>query len=391
MKNLGLVLVALLVFATVALVRRWQASPSSIAAGINLGQALSDEEGHYATVTPGRKFVFPADHGEHPDFKTEWWYFTGNLRDQAGTAYGYQLTFFRAGLPSPADVASSPWSSADVMMAHFAVSDGQEMTFHPYERFSRRALELAGVRQDEQGLEVWLESWRLHRSAGGRWTLRAEETLPDGSPLALELELSESKPPVLQGQDGYSSKGPRPEHSSYYVSLTRLATRGRLTFGERQVDVEGLSWFDHEWSSSAMAPGLVGWDWFSLQLEDGWDLMLYLLRYEDGRLEPASSGTLVAPDGETTRLSLADFQVEVEDRRTSPRGVSYPSLWTVTLPSRSLVLRLAPRLSDQEMDSGVPYWEGAVTVEGEREGKPLGGSGFVEMTGYAAQSPASTP
>jgi predicted secreted hydrolase len=358
-------------------------APAKITAGIDLGQALSDETGSFATVVPGRPFLFPADHGEHPEYKTEWWYFTGNLREESGRAYGYQLTFFRSGLPSPEGPRSqSSWSPRDVMMAHFAISDPQEGQFYPFERFARRSLGLSGVKSDAQGVSVWLEDWRMDRGPDGTWVLVARDKMPDGTPLKLALRLSEQKPPVLQGQDGYSRKGPKPEHASYYVSLTRLTTEGEVTFGERAVPVKGLSWFDHEWSSAAMAPGLAGWDWFSLQFDDGWELMIYLLRYEDGRLEPASSGSLIAPDGSKTPLALKDFEVEVGDRHRSPRGIDYPSAWTVRIPSQNIVLRLTPRLADQEMASGVPYWEGAVVVEGERAGRAALGSGFVEMTGY---------
>lgn len=359
------------------------APPPQTSTGIDLGEALSDESGQFAEVVPGRLFTFPADHGEHPEFKTEWWYFTGNLSDDDGFPYGYQLTFFRAGIAKPdGALSTSPWSPGDVMMAHFAISDVQRGQFFPFERFARRALGLSGVKSEKKSLSVWLEDWRMERNAEGRWSLRASETLADGAPLQLELELTEQKPPVLQGQNGYSRKGPKPEHSSYYVSLTRLSSQGTLTLGERVLPVRGLSWFDHEWSSSALAPGLVGWDWFSLQLDDGSDVMIYLLRHEDGRMEAASSGALIAPDGGKTPLALDDFQVEVGARHTSPRGIDYPSAWTLRFPGQSMVLRLAPRLPDQEMASGVAYWEGAVTIEGERAGQPVKGSGFVEMTGY---------
>lgn len=367
-----------------ALILRWQAAPpATIAASIDLQSALSDAAGSFATVVPGRPFSFPADHGEHPEFKTEWWYFTGNLSDQAGLAYGYQLTFFRTGLATPAGkVAQGPWTPDAVMMAHFAVSDPEGGKFHPFQRFSRPSLGLAGVKSNSAGLSVWLEQWRMERSADGHWKLLATETTPDGQPLSLELTLEEQKPPVLQGQQGYSRKGPDPAQASYYVSLTRLASAGELSFGNRRLAVRGLSWFDHEWSSSAMAPGLAGWDWFSLQLDDGWDLMLYLLRYQDGRVEPASSGSLVSPDGTKTHLSLADFRVSVESHHTSAEGVRYPSSWTVELPASATELKLTPRLADQEMTGSVKYWEGAVTAKGQRAGKAVRGSGFVEMTGY---------
>ncbi len=371
-------------------VARGQAAPPPISARIDLVQALSDSAGDFANVTPGRAFSFPADHGEHPEFKTEWWYFTGNLSDSAGHSYGYQLTFFRSGVATPEHpAASSAWAPSDIMMGHFAISDAESQRFYPFERFARRALGLSGVALQEGKVAVWLEDWRLEREASGRWSLQASDTLPDGTPITLALTLDESKPPVLQGQDGYSRKGPKPEQASYYVALTRLASKGQLTLGDRQMAVGGSSWYDHEWSSSPLAPGLVGWDWFSLQLDDDWELMIYLLRYKDGRLEPASSGSLIAPDGRKSALELSRFQVEVTSRHRSARGVEYPSGWVVRLPEQQLELEITPRLLDQEMASGVPYWEGAVSLRGTRQGRPVAGSGFVEMTGYDQQP--STP
>lgn len=362
----------------------WRAAPPQSVETIDLRGAMSDQSGSFATVTPGRKFSFPADHGEHPEFKTEWWYFTGNLKDDQSREYGYQLTVFRAGLnPPEGPLSTSPWSSRDVFMAHFALSQVDQGKFHSFERFGRRSLGLSGVKASEDGLSIWLEDWRMRRAPDGLWRLSASETAENGATLELLLELSESKPPVLQGDGGYSRKGPRPEHASYYVSLTRLSTSGVLRLEGQEIAVRGSSWFDHEWSSSALAPGLVGWDWFSLQLDDGWDLMIYLLRDEDGKLEPASSGTLIDPEGQARPLTLDQFKVEVTAHQTSPRGVRYPSAWTILLPSHGLELRLTPTLADQEMASGVPYWEGAVRASGERNGRPVLGSGFVEMTGYA--------
>lgn len=353
------------------------APPPPITSDVNLARAMSDERGEFAVVRPGRQFEFPADHGEHPDFKTEWWYVTGHLQDAQGRPFGFQLTFFSTGLPKMEPAAQSPWTASRVMMAHFAVSDPTGNRFESYERFSRRAIELAGIKTENSGLSIWLGDWTLRRSKDGRWELRAQQ---DG--VGIELSLTEKKPPLLQGDRGYSLKGPDPKDASYYVSLTRLEAEGTLHFESEKFDVTGSSWFDHEWSSQAMAPGLVGWDWFSLQLDDGWELMLYLLRYEDGRLEPASSGVLVAPDGSSTKLSLSQFEVEVTARHRSPKGIEYPSAWVLRVPSEKIELKVAPTMLNQEMKSSVAYWEGAVLVEGRRGGSPITGHGFVEMTGY---------
>jgi len=187
---------------------------------------------------------------------------------------------------------------------------------------------------------------------------------------------------VLQGEGGYSRKGPESRHASYYVSQTRLNTSGSVSLDEETFQVSGLSWFDHEWSSEAMAEGLEGWDWFSLQLDDGTELMLYLLRYENGTLEPASSGTYVSAGGEARHLEVSQFTVTKTDQYKSAQGVTYPSRWNVSVPSLDLDLEVSPVLQDQEMSSGVPYWEGAVDVKGRKQDTPVSGQGFVELTGY---------
>lgn len=364
-------------------------SEAPIRGQVNLAGALSDPSGQYATVRPGRTFHFPPDHGEHPEFKTEWWYVTGHLRGEKGTTFGYQLTFFSTGLPKVETPAESPWSASRVMMGHLAYSEPSVLRFRSFERFSRRSLGLTGVTTDSEGVKVWLEDWSLHRTPDGVWRLQAFQEDDVSGDFELSLRLTEQKPPVLQGEGGYSRKGPQPEHASYYVSLTRLAAEGTLRRGSESHKVSGSSWFDHEWSSQPMAPGLVGWDWFSLQLSDGWELMLYLLRYEDGRLEPASSGLLVARDGGTSKLTLEQFQVEVKEHHRSARGILYPSAWKLSVPEAAIMLMVRPTMRDQEMKSSVAYWEGAVEAEGTRDGKELKGRGFVELTGYEKQATAT--
>lgn len=367
--------------------RELSRKPSPRGGNINLQNALSDGAKEFAEVKPGRKFQFPADHGEHPDFKTEWWYFTGNLKaEESEDEIGYQLTIFRSGIGrSMLGPSKSSWNAQDLVMGHLAISSKKAGKFYSFERFSRRALGLAGFEDNAQ--RIWIENWQITRTldAQGGWTLSASSSTPDGLKVAMELELEQSKPTILQGQQGYSRKGPRPEDASYYVAQTRLSTSGTVTLGDREMKVSGLSWFDHEWSSAALASGLVGWDWFSLQLDDGWDIMLYLLRYQDGRIEPASSGALIDPKGERLGLSLQDFSVETKDTHISPTGVEYPSLWTVSIPSHNLELTVKPKVLDQEMKSAVPYWEGAVSLVGRHKDNSVEGSGFVEMTGYATQ------
>lgn len=351
-----------------------------VTADIDLQEALSDQRGDFKVVTPGRKFAFPIDHGEHPGFKTEWWYFTGNVLSDDGLEFGYQVTLFRVGLAnSEGSTNPSRWATDSLLMGHLAVSDISEQKFFSFERFSRRAMGLAGV--EENGSRIWLESWIVNRLEKG-WSLRAKATEGSETEVALELSLLDVKPLVLQGEEGYSRKGPADKYASYYVSQTRLDTKGNITINGSKHNVTGSSWFDHEWSSEAMAEGLVGWDWFSLQLEDNTEVMVYLLRYQDGRIEEASSGAYVDAQGQKTNLKLADLHVTQLDSYRSSKGIEYPSKWRLEIPGQALRLDVVPKMAEQEMTSGVPYWEGAVRVSGTKGGNPIKGHGFVELTGY---------
>jgi len=359
-----------------ALMERLTVAPPPVQAEISLQEALSDKSGKFAEVTPGRSFRFPADHGPHREYKTEWWYFTGNLANEKGEQFGYQLTLFRVGnlIPSEQNENPSEWASQSLYMGHLGLSDVARERFFTRERLGREGVGLAGAL--ENGERVWLEDWEIRRQPGG-WELSARS-----DELELALKLADTKPPILQGEGGYSRKGPDSKHASYYVSQTRLKTSGLITVEGVEHRVTGASWFDHEWSSEAMAEGLVGWDWFSLQLNDQSELMLYLLRYEDGRLEPASSGTVVAPDGSKQALKLQDFVVESAETQKVESGNVYPSRWRVKVPPVGLQLEVVPKMAEQEMSGRVPYWEGAVKVEGSRNGQPIEGHGFVELTGY---------
>lgn len=354
-------------------------APPPVQAGISLQEALSDDSRQFAEVLPGRRFEFPADHGPHREFKTEWWYFTGNLEGAQGEEFGYQLTIFRVGVTPRSESSQSRWAGQELYMGHLALSRIKTSQFVDFERLSRDSLGLAGAEQD--GRRLWLEDWEIARTSGG-WNLKAQASDKDVGPVGLRLQLSETKPPVLQGEGGYSRKGPLPRQASYYVSQTRLDSKGQVTFGDETFAVQGTSWFDHEWSSEAMAPGLVGWDWFSLQLSDQTELMIYLLRYKDGRLEPASSGSLVTREGSKVALRLHDFSLQTLERNRVSSGKTYPSLWRLTLPKENLVLKITPKLAEQEVQGTVPYWEGAVEVSGTRGDQVVKGEGFVELTGY---------
>jgi predicted secreted hydrolase len=341
---------------------------------LSVGEALSGApaEGFERALEP-RAFAFPADHGPHPGFRTEWWYFTGNLESTDGRRFGFQLTFFRNALaPEPPD-SPSAWAARDVWMAHLALTDVESGRFHAFDRFERGALDLAGVRPEP--LAVWTGPWRAASTGGETFPLRLQAAQDD---VSIDLLLEPAKDLVLQGDRGLSQKGAEPGNASYYYSFTRLATRGTVRTGEDELDVQGSSWLDREWSTSALEAGQVGWDWFALQLADGRELMLYQLRRDDGSPSSESSGTLVAADGTTRHLARDDFRIEPIATWTSPRsGAVYPARWRLTVPSESIELEVRPVLADQELDLAFRYWEGAVDVTGTAAGR-----GYVELTGY---------
>jgi predicted secreted hydrolase len=333
----------------------------------------------FSRAEAARPIDFTADQGPHPDFQTEWWYFTGNLDTDDGRHFGYQLTFFRRALlpPDQIETRDSDWGAVQVYMAHFTLSDVANQQHYFYERLERGAADLAGA--EGSPFMVWLGDWRVEQTQPGHYTLRAAE-----GEISLELSLVDQKGPVLQGKQGYSQKGPEPGNASYYVSLTRLDTAGSIQIDGKRYQVKGLSWMDHEWSTSALSADQVGWDWFSIQLDDGSELMVFQIRKADGSIVPFSAGTWIAPDGTTIELVKDDFQIEVLDTWKSPEsGADYPARWRLKVPKVALEFEIKPYLADQELNVSYDYWEGAVSVKGSREGQVVQGSGYVELTGYA--------
>jgi predicted secreted hydrolase len=333
-------------------------------------------EGFARALAP-RDFVFPRDHGPHPEYATEWWYYTGNLDTDDGRHFGFQLTFFRSALAPAAPARASDWGTTQLYMAHFALTDVAGERFYAFDRLSRGAAGLAGATGEPY--RVWLENWSATGSGpqGMQMHLRAAQ-----GDVAIDLALTTDRPVVLQGDRGLSQKGSVPGYASYYYSLTRMATQGNVSVAGRRYPVHGLSWMDHEFSTNALEPGAVGWDWFAIQLDDGRDLIYAHVRNAGGRTLYAS-GTLVAADG-TTRLLAGDVAVEALGSWQSPRsGARYPSGWRLRVPSAGLDLRLTPYLVDQELPLAVIYWEGAVQVEGSADGQPVRGNAYVELTGYA--------
>jgi predicted secreted hydrolase len=336
----------------------------------------------YQLALPGRKLSFPADHYSHPDFKTEWWYYTGHLETDGGKRYGYQVTFFRFGVRDRQKQMKEQPLFTELYMAHFALSDIAEKKFAFRERINRGYNDKAGAATDRY--RVWNEDWKVE----GDDKNHRIQVSDRGT--ALRLTLKSLKPPVLHGLNGLSQKGEGEGRASYYYSLTRMQSDGELTINGKKEKVRGLSWMDHEFGSNQLREDQVGWDWFSIQLDNQTELMLYLIRRKDGTADPYSSGTLVKADGTTKHLALKDFRVEVLDRWKSPKsGASYPMKWKVSMPLEEIELAITPAFQDQELitnrSTRVTYWEGAARVDGMVRKRTVTGAGYVEMTGYAGK------
>ncbi len=337
----------------------------------------------YKVALPGRKISFPRDHFSHPDFKTEWWYYTGHLDTDSGKHYGYQVTFFRFGLRDrQSEEKSQPPLFTDVYMAHFALSDIGQKKFFFREKTNRGYEGKAGASLDRY--LVWNEDWKVEGRGKNHFIEVSDREA------SLKLRLTMLKPPVLQGQNGLSQKGEGEGRASYYYSLTRLKTEGQLTFGGRKANVHGLSWMDHEFGSNLLRDDQIGWDWFSIQLDNKTEIMLYLIRRQDNSPDPYSSGTFVYQNGSTRHISLEQFRVEVLDKWKSVKsGAYYPMKWRITIPADEVELQIAPLFREQELvtdkSTRVSYWEGAVQIRGTYRKKPVRGVGYVEMTGYAGK------
>jgi len=335
----------------------------------------------FARATAPRPFALPADHGPHLEYQTEWWYYTGNVAAADGRRFGFQLTFFRRGFSPGPPPEGGGLSARHVYFAHFAITDVAARRHAAAERFSRGSGGLAGATGTP--FAVWLEDWRADASnADGSAVRLAARDAASG--LSLDLELAATKSLVPHGDRGLSPKSDEPGNASYYVGYTRMAAQGRIGAGGREAEAAGEAWFDHEWSTSALGAGAVGWDWFSLQLDDGRELMYFQIRRGDGSVEPASGGTLVERDGRTRRLAREDVAIDVLDHWTSPQtGARYPARWRVQVLSAALDLVVEPWVEDQEMRTSFAYWEGAVRLSGTAAGLPASGLGYVELTGYA--------
>ena len=344
-----------------------------------------------STMQPGfvaadgsRPLTFPADFGAHPDFRTEWWYYTGNLQTLEGRRFGFELTIFRVGLVPPTVELpnDSDWSSRDVYFAHFAISDIDSNQFYAFQRYSRPGPGLAGAQADPY--HIWLEDWTITELPLGVYQLQAEQ-----GEIMLDLTLTDEMGIVLHGENGYSRKGKNITNASYYYSQPRLRADGTVQLNGVLYSVSGLAWKDHEFSTGVLDENQIGWDWFSLQFEDGPALMLFQLRERSGRISESASGTFISADGTSQPLRKSDFEITVLDKWSSPHTLGiYPSSWEIRIHKPDCLLEVKPWMADQEINfPPITYWEGAVHFEGNCNGVPVQGNGYIELTGYTGNLP----
>jgi predicted secreted hydrolase len=342
-----------------------------------LGRSAHAQTATYPTVRPGRALEFPRDHGAHPEYRIEWWYLTGWLRAGDNDDLGLQITFFRL-RPAVNEASTSAFAPRQLLFAHAALADPKLGRLMHEERSARAGLGLAEASESTTAVNIL--DWRLRLDpTSGRYFARLR-----GREIDFDLVFAPTRPIVLQGEGGFSRKGPRPEQASYYYSRPHLAVSGRIKHGSATREVRGAAWLDHEWSSEIMAAEARGWDWIGLLLADGGSIMAYQMRDAAGRAIWAAA-TIVAPDGTQRAVAARDIAFEPRRMWRSPRTrAEYPVALKVRL--ESLTLSLEPLIDDQELDTrssvGIVYWEGAVRalVDGREIGR-----GYLELTGYVGR------
>ena len=345
----------------------------------------------WQTALPGYRYEFPRDHFNHPGYQTEWWYYTGNLRAPDGHRFGFELTFFRSGIHLPERVGSVPaifpapvWQPDPLYLAHLALSDLDGHKFFHTERLNRAGPGLAGASLEQR--RVWNGNWQVRWPSLNNSDQQLQAVCDR---LTLLLNLRPVKPPVINGQNGISQKGLQPGEASHYISFTRLLADGTLDWHGTRLKVDGLAWMDHEFFTEPRNPALAGWDWFSIQLDNNQELMIYRLRQKSGEPDPFSSGTYVDAKGTPHFLKSSEFSLEpAANWRSSRSGATYPLAWKISVPSLGLNLSETTAMKDQELFSSnafsPTYWEGAVAYSGTMQQHPVQGSGYLEMTGYLA-------
>ena len=346
------------------------------AAALVLLQPLAAQ---YRVALPGYHYEFPRDHFNHPEFQTEWWYYTGNLKSAEGHKFGFELTFFRQAASRDA-TKTAAWDVKDVYLAHLALSDLDDGKFYHVERTNRAGPGIAGA--SETLARIWNGNWQI------QWEGSDQKLQAIDERFQLHLTLHSEKPPVVHGENGVSQKADGPGRASHYISLTRLTTSGSIELGGKKLDVAGTSWMDHEFFTHQLASDQTGWDWLSLQLADNTELMLFHIRRKDGSIDPYSAGTYVDAQGKTTHLRSNDFVLRPlgERWKSAVTGAVYPIHWSISIPKLDIELEVKTPLESQELTGKTKllpnYWEGAIALTGKRGTQTTGGVGYLEMTGY---------
>lgn len=333
----------------------------------------------FAQVVQKKQFSFPRDHGAHTSYKTEWWYFTGHLKDSKDRTFGFELTFFRVGIPQSRDYKSK-WVVSSVYLAHFAVTDDSGNTFYHFEKLGRPNFNLAG--SSEELLSVWIDDWSAKMIDSSIHLYAKEDAV------SLSLTMTPVKPVVLQGEGGLSIKGPEPGQASYYTSFTKMKGTGVLSISNKTYSIVDISaWMDHEVTSSDIAYGVDGWDWFAIQLDNNIELMIYQLRDAKGNPTIFSSGSIVSPDGAYKKLESSDFTIQPLQTWVSAKtGITYPQKWRIAVPSIGVEIEVSPTVKEQELvtksSTKNAYWEGRCLVQGTMNKKVISGNAYVELVGY---------
>jgi predicted secreted hydrolase len=335
--------------------------------------------GQYRAAAPGYRYKFPQDHFNHPEFETEWWYYTGNVKSADGHRFGFELTFFRRGVDRSSNPAGT-WDMRDLYVAHLALSDLDGGKFLYAERTNRAGPGIAGVSDTDR--RIWNGNWQV-AWRGDELVLQAIDER-----FSFQFTLQSAKPPVVHGENGVSQKAEGAGRASHYISLTRLNTNGEIQFSNMRFQVTGTAWMDHEFFTHQLEADQVGWDWMSVQVDDNTELMLFRLRRKDGSIDPYSAGTFVDANGAPTHLRKSEFKFEPlgSTWASSFSGATYPLRWRVSVPKLGIELESSTVLPSQELASPgrfLPvYWEGAIVFRGSKSRSPITGAGYLEMTGY---------
>ena len=358
----------------------YQKNEKSVDTSISITSAMSENEKGYSKADRPIKFIFPDDHGSHNDFKLEWWYFTGNLKSKDGNKFGYQFTIFRNALSPDSITIQSGFSSKQLYFSHFTISDIADNHFYYDEQYARG---IKGVGSSNYNpLEIRVNDWTIKGNYNQDYSkpdffLKAVSSVGN----SIDLRLIPLKDVVLHGDSGWSKKSNDPGNASYYYSISRLLTKGKIKVNGKDYEVDGLSWFDREWSSGSLSMNQVGWDWFSIQLSDGTDIMFFKLRDKSG-ITDFAKGTIIYPFAGSKNLPGEDVKIHTINYFTTNDGIKYPSEWELEIPSESIKLIIKTQIPDQELKLAVRYYEGSINITGSNKSNLISGNGYIEMTGY---------